>query len=197
MMRGTFEREPDFPSLLQLEAELEREKYRKSYASMLRSTLCTLLVVAAAAVLVATLWMPVLRIYGSSMTPTVKEGELVVCMKTSRFRTGDLAAFYLGNKLLVKRCIAGPGQWVDMDEDGRVCVDAIALEEPYLAEYALGECDLEFPYQVPEGRWFCMGDNRAVSVDSRHSAVGCVAQEQMVGKVVFRVWPLAQFGKLS
>lgn len=196
-MRGTFETKPDFPSLSQLKAELEREKYRKSYAAMLRSTICTLIVVAAVAVLVSTIWMPVLRIYGSSMTPTVNEGELVVCVKTSNFRSGDLTAFYLGNKILVKRCIAGPGQWVDIDESGIVSIDGIPLEEPYLAEYALGECDLDFPYQVPEGRWFCMGDHRATSLDSRHSAVGCVAQEQMVGKIVFRVWPLSQFGKLN
>lgn len=197
MMRGTFESKPAFPSVAQLKAELDRETYRKSFGRMLRSTVSTLTVVAAVAVLVATLWMPVLRIYGTSMAPTVKEGELVVCVKSSHFRAGDLAAFYLGNKLLVKRCIAGPGQWVEIDEDGRVCVDGMVLEEPYLAQQALGECDLEFPYQVPEGRWFCMGDHRATSVDSRHSAVGCVAQEQMVGKVVFRVWPLSQIGKLN
>ena len=196
-MRGTFETKPDFPSLSLLKAELEREKYRKSYAAMLRSTICTLIVVAAVAVLVSTIWMPVLRIYGSSMTPTVNEGELVVCVKTSNFRSGDLTSFYLGNKILVKRCIAGPGQWVDIDESGIVSIDGIPLEEPYLAEYALGECDLDFPYQVPEGRWFCMGDHRATSLDSRHSAVGCVAQEQVVGKIVFRVWPLSQFGKLN
>ena len=124
-MRGTFETKPDFPSLSQLRAELEREKYRKSYAAMLRSTICTLIVVAAVAVLVSTIWMPVLRIYGSSMTPTVNEGELVVCVKTSNFRSGDLTAFYLGNKILVKRCIAGPGQWVDIDESGIVSIDGI------------------------------------------------------------------------
>ena len=196
-MRGTFETKPDFPSLSQLRAELEREKYRKRYAAMLRSTIGTLIVVAAVAVLVSTIWMPVLRIYGSSMTPTVKEGELVVCVKTGNFRSGDLTAFYLGNKILVKRCIAGPGQWVDIDESGIVSVDGAALEEPYLAEYALGECDLDFPYQVPEGRWFCMGDHRATSLDSRHSAVGCVAQEQVVGKIVFRVWPLSRFGEVN
>lgn len=196
-MRGTYESKPAFPSVSQLKAELDRETYRKSFGRMLRSTVSTLTVVAAVAVLVATLWMPVLRIYGTSMAPTVNEGELVVCVKSSNFRAGDLAAFYLGNKLLVKRCIAGPGQWVEIDEDGMVSVDGMVLEEPYLEQQSLGECDLEFPYQVPEGRWFCMGDHRATSVDSRYSAVGCVAQEQMVGKVVFRVWPLSQFGKLN
>ena len=196
-MRGTFETKPDFPSLSQLRAELEREKYRKRYAAMLRSTIGTLIVVAAVAVLVSTIWMPVLRIYGSSMTPTVKEGELVVCVKTGDLHPGDVAAFYLGNKLLVKRCIAGPGQWVDMDEAGIVSLDGTVLEEPYLQAHAPGAHDLAFPCQVPEGRWFCMGDNRALSVDSRHSAVGFVAQEQVVGRVVFRVWPLSRFGRVN
>lgn len=177
--------------------ELEREKYRKRYAAALGSTVGALMVAAAVAVLICTLWLPVLRIYGGSMTPTVQEGEVVVCVKTGALRPGDLTAFYLGNKLLVKRCIAGPGQWVDMDEDGIVSVDGTVLEEPYLQSHAPGAYDLAFPCQVPEGRWFCMGDNRALSVDSRHSAVGWVAQEQVVGRVVFRVWPLSRFGRVN
>ena len=164
---------------------------------MLRSTLFTLVVVAAVAVLVATIWTPVLQIYGSSMTPTLNEGEIVVSVKGSDFEPGDLVAFYLGNKILVKRCIAGPGQWVDINENGDVFVDGELLDEPYLTEKALGECDQSFPYQVPESRFFCMGDHRATSVDSRHSAVGCVAEEQIVGKIVFRVWPLSGFGALQ
>ena len=185
------------PSLAQLEAELQREQYRSRYSQVFRSTVCTLVVVAAIAVLVATLWMPVLQIYGSSMTPTLNEGEIVVSVKGSDFEPGDLVAFYLGNKILVKRCIAGPGQWVDINENGDVFVDGELLDEPYLTEKALGECDQSFPYQVPESRFFCMGDHRATSVDSRHSAVGCVAEEQIVGKIVFRVWPLADFGKVT
>ena len=185
------------PSLAQLEAELQREQYRSRYSQVFRSTVCTLVVVAAIAVLVATLWMPVLQIYGSSMTPTLNEGEIVVSVKGSDFEPGDLVAFYLGNKILVKRCIAGPGQWVDINENGDVFVDGELLDEPYLTEKALGECDQSFPYQVPESRFFCMGDHRATSVDSRHSAVGCVAEEQIVGKIVFRVWPLSGFGALQ
>ena len=185
------------PSLAQLEAELQRAQYRSRYSRVLRSTVCTLVVVAAIAVLVATLWMPVLQIYGSSMTPTLNEGEIVVSVKGSDFEPGDLVAFYLGNKILVKRCIAGPGQWVDINENGDVFVDGQLLDEPYLTEKALGECDQSFPYQVPESRFFCMGDHRATSVDSRHSAVGCVAEEQIVGKIVFRVWPLSGFGALQ
>ena len=184
------------PTLEQLTAELARENYKRRFGRVLRSTLFTLVVVAAAAVLVATIWMPVLQIYGSSMTPTLNEGEIVVSVKGSDFEPGDLVAFYLGNKILVKRCIAGPGQWVDINENGDVFVDGKLLDEPYLTEKALGECDQSFPYQVPESRYFCMGDHRATSVDSRHSAVGCVAEEQIVGKIVFRVWPLSGFGAL-
>ena len=184
------------PTLEQLTAELARENYKRRFGRVLRSTLFTLVVVAAAAVLVATVWMPVLQIYGSSMTPTLNEGEIVVSVKGSDFEPGDLVAFYLGNKILVKRCIAGPGQWVDINENGDVFVDGELLDEPYLTEKALGECDQSFPYQVPESRFFCMGDHRATSVDSRHSAVGCVAEEQIVGKIVFRVWPLSGFGAL-
>ena len=184
------------PTLEQLTAELERENYKRRYNSVLRSTLFTLVVVAAVAVLVATIWMPVLQIYGSSMTPTLSEGDIVVSMKGTEFEPGELVAFYLGNKILVKRCIAGPGQWVDIDETGIVYVADVFLDEPYLTEKALGECDLSFPYQVPESRYFCMGDHRTTSVDSRHSAVGCVAEEQIVGKIVLRVWPLSEFGVL-
>ena len=184
------------PTLEQLTAELARENYKRRFGRVLRSTLFTLVVVAAAAVLVATVWMPVLQIYGSSMTPTLNEGEIVVSVKGSDFEPGDLVAFYLGNKILVKRCIAGPGQWVDINENGDVFVDGELLDEPYLTEKALGECDQSFPYQVPESRFFCMGDHRATSVDSRHSAVGCVAEEQIVGRIVFRVWPLSGFGAL-
>ncbi|MGM9542779.1 MAG: signal peptidase I [Candidatus Limivicinus sp.] len=184
------------PTLEQLTAELARENYKRRFGRVLRSTLFTLVVVAAVAVLVATIWTPVLQIYGSSMTPTLNEGEIVVSVKGSDFEPGDLVAFYLGNKILVKRCIAGPGQWVDINENGDVFVDGQLLDEPYLTEKALGECDQSFPYQVPESRYFCLGDHRATSVDSRHSAVGCVAEEQIVGKIVFRVWPLSGFGVL-
>lgn len=180
----------------QLTAELEREKYKRRYKRVLRSTIYTLIVVAAAAVLVATIWMPVLQIYGASMVPTLDEGDIVISVKGSDFEPGDLVAFYMGNKILVKRCIAGPGQWVDMDAGGNVYVDDKLLDEPYLTEKALGDCDIEFPYQVPDNRYFCMGDHRSTSVDSRSTTVGCVSDEQIVGKIVFRVWPLPNFGML-
>ena len=186
----------ELPSLEQLTAELEREKYKRRYKRVLRSTVYSLIVVAAVAVLVATIWMPVLQIYGASMTPTLDEGDIVISIKGLDFAPGDLVAFYMGNKILVKRCIAGPGQWVDIDADGNVYVDGELLDEPYLTEKALGDCDIELPYQVPDNRYFCMGDHRSTSVDSRSTAVGCVSDEQIVGKIVFRVWPLPGFGTL-
>lgn len=186
----------DIPTTEQLSAELEREKYKRQYKRVLRSTIYTLVVVAAVAVLVATIWMPVLQIYGASMEPTLSEGDIVISVKGSDFEPGDLVAFYMGNKILVKRCIAGPGQWVDIDADGNVYVDGELLDEPYLTEKALGDCDIELPYQVPDNRYFCMGDHRSTSVDSRSTTVGCVSDEQIVGKIVFRVWPLPDFGAL-
>jgi len=138
--------------------------------------------------LIATLWMPVLRIYGSSMSPTLQDGQIVVSIKSSRFEPGDIAAFYHGNKLLIKRYIAGPGQWVDIDENGNVFVDGSLLDEPYLMEKAYGQTNIELPYQVPDERYFLMGDNRDVSVDSRNTTVGCVSTEQIVGKVIFNVF---------
>ena len=153
------------PSLEELKAELKRERYKYRYASVLKSTVSTLVVVAAFAILVATLWMPVLQIYGSSMTPTLEEGQIVVSLKGSDFEQGDLVAFYIGNKLLVKRVIAGPADVVDITQDGTVSVNGQILEEPYVMEKALGECDLEFPYQVPESRYFLMGDHRSLCGD--------------------------------
>ena len=184
----------DIPATEQLEAELAREKYKHRYHSVLRSTIYTLVIVAAVAVLTATLWLPVLQIYGSSMTPTLQDGEIVFSVKTSKFQPGDIVAFYYNNKILIKRVICGSADWVNIDENGTVYVNGTVLDEPYLAEKALGDCNIELPYQVPDGKVFVMGDHRSTSVDSRNTAVGCVAQEQLVGKIIFRIWPLDRLG---
>ncbi|MDD7308985.1 MAG: signal peptidase I [Eubacteriales bacterium] len=184
----------DLPSMEQIIRERERLRYRRRYSRTLKSTVAVLVVVAAAAVLVATLWMPVLRIYGTSMSPTLTDGQIVVTLKGSKFEPGELVAFYYGNKLLIKRVIAGPADWVDLDESGSVFVNGDLLDEPYLTAKAFGETNIELPYQVPDGRYFVMGDNRATSVDSRTTALGCVADDQIVGRVFFRIWPFSSFG---
>lgn len=178
----------------EVEQELKRERYKARYRRTLKSTVFALITASAAAVLVATLWLPVLQIFGSSMTPTLEEGQIVVSVKAREMEPGDIVAFYYGNKVLVKRYIAGPGAWVDIQDDGTVLVNGQVLEEPYLAEKHFGICDLELPYQVPDGTYFLMGDHRETSVDSRHSSVGCITQEQIVGKIVYCVWPMEDFG---
>lgn len=180
----------NLPNASELEKELKREKYKNQYNKALRSTVYTLITVAAVAILVATLWLPVLQIYGNSMTPTLESGDIVISLKSDDLKQGDVIAFYYNNKILVKRVIASAGEWVDMDQDGTVYVDGKELEEPYLVERAMGECNIKFPYQVPESRIFVMGDHRSVSVDSRNTAVGCIAEEQIVGKLKMRIWPL-------
>ena len=187
----------DLPTTEQIEQERNRLRYQRRYSRTLKSTIAILVVVAAAAVLVATLWMPVLRIYGTSMVPTLEDGQIVVSVKSSSFEPGDIVAFYHGNKLLIKRFIAGSADWVDIDADGNVSVNGTVLDEPYIAEKAYGETNITLPYQVPDKRYFLMGDNRDVSVDSRNTAVGCVSDEQIVGKVVFCIWPLSQFGPVQ
>lgn len=197
-MRGRSVSAPaPLPSTAQLEAELGRVTYGRRYRTVLKSTIYTLITVAAIAILVATLWLPVLQIYGSSMTPTLQDGDIVVSVKTSELVQGDVIAFYYNNKILVKRVIAGSGDWVDIDENGTVYINQVPLEEPYLTEKAYGDTDIELPYQVPDGRIFVMGDHRSTSVDSRNTAVGCVAQEQIVGRIIFRVWPLNRLGSME
>jgi len=186
----------EIPAIDQLEAELKRERYYRQYRKMLCSTVFTLIIVAAIAILVATLWMPVLQIYGSSMSPTLTSGNIVLSVKQNELQTGDVIAFYYNNKILVKRVIAGPGDWVNINEDGIVYINDKELDEPYLTEKALGDCNIKLPYQVPENRLFVMGDHRSVSVDSRNTSVGCVAEEQIVGKLVFCIWPLKGFGRI-
>lgn len=182
------------PSTDTIRQELDRYTYRRNFMRTLRNTIFTLVVVAATTILVAVLLMPILRIYGTSMNGTVNNGDLVVSIKRADFKTGDVIAFYYNNNILVKRVIAKSGDWVDIDEEGNVYVNQKLLNEPYLSSKALGETNIELPYQVPEDRIFVMGNNREVSVDSRNTAVGCVTGEQIVGKIIFRVWPFAGFG---
>ncbi|MBE6717431.1 MAG: signal peptidase I [Ruminococcaceae bacterium] len=196
-MPGKKKKVSEVPAVEDLRAELRRVRYKKRYRSVVKSTVYTLVVVAAAAVLVATIWLPVLQIYGTSMLPTLDDGEIVVSVKGSDFEAGDLVCFYLGNKILVKRYIAGPGQWVNIDEEGNVYVNGQLLDEPYVSDKSLGDCNIELPYQVPDNRIFVLGDHRESSVDSRNTAVGCVSDEQIVGKIVFRVWPFNAIGPLG
>ena len=185
------------PSLAQLEAELSREQYRSRYSRVLRSTIYALIVVASVAVLVATLWMPVLQIYGASMTPALEDGQIVLSVKDPTPETGDIVAFYYNNKVLVKRVIGAEGDWVTIEKNGDVIVNGQVLEEPYLEEKAYGDVSIDLPYQVQEDTLFVLGDHRSVSVDSRNQAVGCVAQDQVVGRIVFCVWPLSAFGPIN
>ena len=185
------------PSVEQLSRELNRIQYKNRYRTILKSTLYTLITVAAVAVLVATLWLPVLQIYGNSMTPTLNNGEIVLSLKSDNFQNGDVLAFYYNNKILVKRVIAGPADWVDIDFDGTVYVNGTALDEPYVDEPAYGDTNIILPYQVPDGKVFVIGDHRSTSVDSRNTAVGCVVQEQVVGKIIFRIWPLNKIGSIQ
>lgn len=184
------------PSSEELNEELNRLKQQQRMHSVFRSTIFTLVVAASIAVLIATLWMPVLRIYGSSMNPSLEDGNIVVSVKDSKFDPGEVVAFYYNNKVLVKRVVAKAGDWVDIDDSGNVYVNNTQLDEPYILNKALGDCNIQLPYQVPEGRLFVIGDNREVSIDSRNTAVGCVAEEQIVGRLVYRVWPLNRLGRV-
>ena len=197
MSKESLNLEETRPSLAQLEAELSRERYRSRYSKVLRSTIYALIVVAAVAVLVATLWMPVLQIHGASMTPALEDGQIVLSVKDPTPECGDIVAFYYNNKVLVKRVIGTEGDWVTIEKNGDVIVNGQVLDEPYLTEKAYGEVSIDLPYQVQEKSLFVLGDHRSVSVDSRNQAVGSIAEDQVVGKIVFCVWPLKAFGPIN
>lgn len=177
-------------TITQLENELKRETYKSKYIKILTSTIYALVIISAVSALVATLIMPVIQISGSSMSQTFNEGEIVVSFKTKNLESGDVIAFYHGNKILVKRVIASAGSYVNMDEEGYVYVDGDKLNENYIEDYSLSEVDIELPYQVPDGHWFVLGDNRDDSVDSRNSEIGSISQDDIIGKIIFRIWPL-------
>ena len=181
------------PEVELLQKELRRELYKRRFRRILRSSFNALIVVAAVAALIATLLLPVLQIAGTSMEPSLKDGDVVVLAKTDRLGNGDLCAFYYSNKILIKRIIGIPGDYIWINNEGTVYVNNIELIEPYVSEKALGECDIEFPYQVPENYYFMMGDHRKTSIDSRSSVIGCIAEDQIIGKILLRVWPLKEF----
>ena len=182
------------PSLTEIQSERKRIRRGTYYRQALRGTVSVLLVVAAVAVLVTTLFLPILQISGDSMSPTLEHDEIVVLLKTKKFERGDLIGFYYQGKILLKRVIAVPEDEVAIDADGNVYVNGELLEEPYVTDKELGDCDLEFPYKVPGTSYFVLGDRRSNSVDSRNSVVGAISREDVIGKVFIRVWPIPKFG---
>lgn len=187
----------EMPQLDDLQKELKRERYKRRFRRLLRSSIHALIVVAAVAALVATLVLPVLQIAGTSMEPSLNDGDIVLLVKKNDLQTGDLCAFYYSNKILIKRVIAGPGDYIWIQPDGTVYLNGEPLDEPYVSQKALGECDVEFPYQVPENAYFVMGDKRETSIDSRSSVIGCIPQDQIVGKIFCKFWPLSAFEFIS
>ena len=188
---------PELPPIDALQKELKRERYKRRFRKLLRSTINALIVVAAIAALVATLVLPVLQIAGTSMEPSLYDGDIVLLVKKKNLQTGDLCAFYYSNKILIKRVIATPGDYIWIEPDGTVYLNGEPLDEPYITKKALGECDVEFPYQVPENNYFVMGDQRETSIDSRSSVIGCIPKDQLVGKIFCKFWPLSEFALID
>lgn len=173
----------------EVEDELKRVLYKDKYFNILRSTIFILIIIASIAILIATFFLPVLEVSSSSMSPYLNEGDIVVALKINKLKQGDVIAFYHGNKILTKRIIAGAGSWITIDNDGNVFVDSIKLEEEYVDKKTLGDSDIEYPYQVKSEEWFVLSDNRENTIDSRKKEIGCVSKENIIGKVLFKIWP--------
>lgn len=186
----------ELPTIEELEAEINRKKHKQNQHHLMRNAIYVLIVVAAVTSLISIFFVRALKTFGSSMTPTLEDGDIVAVYLTDEAEPGQLVAFYFNNKLIIKRVIALGGSVVDMDEAGNVFVDGSPLKEPYLTEKALGEVSVEFPFTVPDGQYFVLGDNRITSTDSRSSIIGCVDPDNMLGRVIFKVWPLDEFGKI-
>ena len=187
----------EIPSVDLLEGELKRTRYNARYRRTLRTTIFSLLLVAAVAVIIAVLLLPVLQISSGSMENTLVDGDMVISLNNGKYKTGDIIGFYYNNVVLIKRVIATSGDWVDIAEDGTVTVNGVVLDEPYVEEKALGDCNIKLPYQVPQGKCFVLGDNRTESIDSRNTAVGCISNDVVLGKLLARVWPLKSFTLLN
>ena len=191
-MKGKWQKKTALPTIEQIETERKRYRWQKAYLKALRGTVYVLTYMAAIAALIATLVLPVLQIEGTSMEPTLVNGDIVVLTKTTALDRGDICGFSWNNKILIKRVIGIPGDWIEIDTDGTVYLNGKKLDEPYAEQIAFGECDLEFPFQVPQESYFVLGDMRESSIDSRNTLVGCVEYEQIIGKIFFRIWPLKE-----
>lgn len=189
--------ENNTPTQAALEEELAKERSRSKFLAALRSTINSLIVVAAVAVIIAMLVLPVIQIQGTSMSDTLQDRDIVVALRGSGYKTGDVIAFYYNNNILIKRVIASTGQWVDITDDGTVYVDNVRLDEPYITDPAKGDCNIQLPYQVPDGKIFVMGDHRSTSLDSRNTSLGCISEDMVVGRLLLRVWPPTAIGPIQ